>query len=224
MGVEMTDKLMTTAEWAALSAESRAAINNYDAEYEAMQKRIAELRETVSSRNYQAWALADELRSQLSDAYKRIVELEAKIAEFKNTWKSMTDDELTNNERCEHCGLPLLMTEPDPETGIGEQMCVYCTWERDQETVFGQKYSELQKRIDDLETRLSVACHIEADDKAGFDWAVLDRIHELEATVNRLRNCHNCANNPGDTPCEYVYNCNDSSHWRPLPQPPEVSE
>lgn len=39
----MTNKIMTDAEWSMLSAESRAAINQYGAEYEAMQKRIAEL-------------------------------------------------------------------------------------------------------------------------------------------------------------------------------------
>ena len=38
----MTDKLMTPAEWSMLSAESRAAINRYGMEYEAMKERIAE--------------------------------------------------------------------------------------------------------------------------------------------------------------------------------------
>ena len=152
-------KLMTPEEWAALSADSRAAINRYGVEYESMKERIAELEQEEIC------------------LMKTIEIMQGRI----DTQKLFVEHHI-QNER------------------------------------------SLYQKIADLETRLATVCHIEADDKAGFDWAVLDRIHELEATVKRLRNCHNCANNPGDTPCEYVYNCNDSSHWRPLPQPPEVSE
>jgi len=43
-----------------------------------------------------------------------------------------------------------------------------------------ERIAALQSRIKELEQRLEVACHIGADDKDSFDWAVLGRIWELE--------------------------------------------
>jgi predicted RNase H-like nuclease (RuvC/YqgF family) len=44
--------------------------------------------------------------------------------------------------------------------------------------------AEARARITELETQLAAACHVKADDKVGFDWAVLGRIAELEAECN----------------------------------------
>lgn len=55
-------------------------------------------------------------------------------------------------------------------------------------------YEELEKacfgyiqNIAVLEKRLEIACHIKADDKVGFDFAVLDKIDSLEQDNALLR-------------------------------------
>lgn len=45
----------------------------------------------------------------------------------------------------------------------------------------------LEAELAQLRKRLEVACHIKADDPAGFDYAVLDRIGELEAERDEWR-------------------------------------
>ena len=128
---------------------------------------------------------------------------------------------------------------------------------------------QLQKRIAELEGQLSVACHVKAVDKVGFDFALLDRIAELDKENYWLKSQHNIDGVRiaeleeasrwipvgerlpenyervllldyseivrigykvagidqwstldglyfyGDTYCEVT-------HWRPMPQPPEV--
>jgi len=46
-----------------------------------------------------------------------------------------------------------------------------------------QAFAEKDKRIAELERRLKIACHVKADDKVKFDWAVLDKIDELEENL-----------------------------------------
>lgn len=44
-------------------------------------------------------------------------------------------------------------------------------------------FDQKDKRIAELERRLKIACHVKADDKVKFDWAVLDKIDELEENL-----------------------------------------
>jgi hypothetical protein len=46
-------------------------------------------------------------------------------------------------------------------------------------------FDQKDKRIAELERRLKIACHVKADDKVKFDWAVLDKIDELEAQLKQ---------------------------------------
>jgi len=59
----------------------------------------------------------------------------------------------------------------------------------------GRALFEAEEKVVELRKRLDIACHIKADDKVSFDWAVLDKIDTLRtactralATLNSLGN------------------------------------
>ena len=69
--------------------------------------------------------------------------------------------------KCTSCGLELIQANNGsyPEHGMYE--CV----------------GRLRSALTTAEQRLSVAVKLDADDKDGFDWTVLDRIHNLESQL-----------------------------------------
>lgn len=74
--------------------------------------------------------------------------------------------------------------------------------ESDGDYVDYEDYTALEREMDELqakvieqddklckaEKRLEVACHVKADDKVGFDFAVLDKIDSLERERDKVRN------------------------------------
>ena len=50
---------------------------------------------------------------------------------------------------------------------------------------FERALFEAEELITQLRNQLNVACHIEADDKDSFDWAVLDKIDTLRTACTR---------------------------------------
>ena len=86
--------------------------------------------------------------------------------EQKKGWKDFTAEDWTNAAFCETCGLPLLSLDPN-ENGIGEQICIYCTWKEDDANIKparsnAEVIDRLRLKVEELEAALDVT-------KTGFN-------------------------------------------------------
>lgn len=96
---------------------------------------------------------------------------------------------------------------------MSETDCKYCgspfNGDRDENGALFCDCTEAQlerttARAAELEAELAVACHFKAGDRVEFDYAVLDKIAELEAENKRLREALDAANEDAERLCKLV--------------------
>ena len=83
-------------------------------------------------------------------------------------WKDWTREEWDNAEFCKDCGLPLLWVADGPNWG--HYMCVYCTWQADQEVIENDLRSKIQvlaDKIAALEARKNTWVEVDGQAKVG---------------------------------------------------------
>lgn len=73
------------------------------------------------------------------------------------TWQEWTEEDWSNAEFCEDCGLPLLCMEPEKGENTGKMQCVYCTWVEDTKFIITEHINRaLIPVIPDLRKRYDV--------------------------------------------------------------------
>jgi hypothetical protein len=72
-------------------------------------------------------------------------------------WSKWTQEDWSNAEFCENCGLPLICVEPEEGETVGQMMCVYCTWMED-ESIIRQQLEVKNRRLqEELKAAISKA-------------------------------------------------------------------
>jgi len=91
-----------------------------------------------------------------------------------------------DDTECPH-GIPTGMGVECWECRYDQLKIDYDALERERDELQA-KVIEQDDKLCKAEKRLEVACHVKADDKVGFDFAVLDKIDSLEQERDKVRN------------------------------------
>lgn len=73
---------------------------------------------------------------------------------MKRLWQDWTAEDWSNAVFCPDCGLPMIMLEPEDGEDVGEEICVYCTWEEDTKTIMREKVWRALENMPDIRDSL----------------------------------------------------------------------